>query len=78
VDTSILAATVGNMVTLNYGLAAIGSGAGIGVVVGKTIESIARQPEMAGRLQGLMWIGIAFCEQFALIGIAIPFIFPAS
>ena len=77
-DASILAETVGNIVTLNYGLAAFGSAAGIGVVVGKTIESITLQPEMSGRLQGLMWIGIAFCEQFALIGIAIPYIFAAS
>lgn len=74
-DATTLAAMYGNIAAINYGLAAIGSGAGIGVVVGKTIESIARQPELSGRLQTLMWIGIAFCEQFALIGIAMPFIF---
>lgn len=75
-DVSTIAALAGNIAAINYGIAALGSAAGIGVVVGKTIESIARQPEMSGRLQSLMWIGIAFCEQFALIGIAMPFIFP--
>lgn len=73
--SNIAAGFYGNIAAINFGLGAIGSGVGIGVVVGKTIESIARQPEMSGRLQGLMWIGIAFCEQFALIGIAMPFIF---
>ena len=44
-------------------------------VVGKTIEGVARQHELAGRLQVLMWIGIAFTEALAFIGIATYFIF---
>ena len=48
---------------------------GVGIVVGKTIEGVARQPELAGRLQVLMWIGIAFTEALAFIAIATPFIF---
>ena len=36
----------------------------------------ARQPEMAGRLQGIMWIGIGLIEVLALIGIATPFFLP--
>ena len=47
----------------------------LGIVVGKTIEGVARQPELAGRLQVLMWIGIAFTEALAFIGIATYFIF---
>ena len=43
----------------------------------KTIESIARQPELAARLQVTMWLGIAFTEALALIGLATPFIFGA-
>jgi F-type H+-transporting ATPase subunit c len=34
-----------------YGLAAIGPGIGIGYVVGKAIESMARQPEAAGMVR---------------------------
>lgn len=75
--TSVVAAINGNIATVGYGLAAIGPAIGIGIVVGKTIESIARQPELAGRLQVLMWIGIAFTEALALIGIATYFIFSA-
>jgi F-type H+-transporting ATPase subunit c len=58
---------------LTYGLAAIGPGVGIGLIFGNTIQSIARQPEAAGRVTGLMWIGFALTESLALIGIAVPF-----
>lgn len=70
-----LAALEGNVATVGYGLAAIGPAIGVGIVVGKTIEGTARQPEMSGRLQVLMWIGIAFTEALAFIGIATFYIF---
>jgi F-type H+-transporting ATPase subunit c len=73
--TSILAELTGNIATVGYGLAAIGPAIGVGLVVGKTIESVARQPELAGRLQVLMYLGIAFTEALAFIGIATYFIF---
>jgi F-type H+-transporting ATPase subunit c len=71
VDTTTVAALTGNIATVGYGLAAIG----VGIVVGKTIESVARQPELQGRLTVLMYIGIAFTEALAFIGIATYFIF---
>lgn len=70
-----IAAISGNIATVGYGLAAIGPGIGIGIIVGKTIEGVARQPELSGRLQVLMYIGIAFTEALAFIGIAAGFIF---
>jgi len=75
VDTTTLAALSGNIATVGYGLAAVGPGVGIGIVVGKAIEGVARQPELQGRLTTLMYIGIAFTEALALIGIATGFIF---
>lgn len=60
---------------VGYGLAAIGPGIGIGIVVGKAIEGMARQPEMAGQLRTTMFLGIAFTEALALIGIVAGFIF---
>ena len=74
-DTSVIAAISGNIGTVGYGLAAIGPGIGIGIVVGKTIEGMARQPEMAGQLRTTMFLGIAFTEALALIGIVTGFIF---
>ena len=68
-----LAEITGDISSIGYGLAAIGPGIGIGIVVGKTVEGVARQPELAGRLQVLMYIGIAFTEALAFIGIATYF-----
>jgi F-type H+-transporting ATPase subunit c len=69
---------VGHFGPLAFGLAAIGSGIGVGLIVGKTIESVARQPELQGRLQGLMFLGIALTEALCFIAIAVAFIpFPA-
>lgn len=74
-DTTVLAGLTGNIATVGYGLAAIGPGIGVGVLVGKTVEAQARQPEMAGRLQTTMFLGIAFTEALALIGFAAGFVF---
>jgi F-type H+-transporting ATPase subunit c len=74
VDITTLAALNGNIATVGYGLAAIGPGIGVGIVVGKAIEGISRQPELQGRLTTQMFIGIAFTEALALIGIATGFI----
>ncbi|GAB4281030.1 MAG: hypothetical protein Kow0056_16090 [Coriobacteriia bacterium] len=59
---------------LAFGLGAIGPGIGIGIVAGKAVEAMARQPEMAGRLQTTMFIGIAFTEALALLGFVLAFI----
>jgi F-type H+-transporting ATPase subunit c len=75
VDVTNIAALSGNLAVIGYGLAAVGPGIGVGLVVSKTIESIARQPELAAKLQVTMWLGIAFTEALALIGLATPFIF---
>jgi F-type H+-transporting ATPase subunit c len=75
VDVNNIAALTGDLGMIGYGLAAIGPGIGVGLVVSKTIESIARQPELASKLQVTMWLGIAFTEARALIGLATPFIF---
>jgi F-type H+-transporting ATPase subunit c len=75
VDVTNIAELSGNIAVVGYGLAAIGPGIGVGLVVSKTIESIARQPELASKLQVTMWLGIAFTEALALIGLATPFIF---
>ncbi|MGN2336048.1 ATP synthase F0 subunit C, partial [Bifidobacterium longum] len=35
---------------------------------GKAMESTARQPEMSGKIQTIMFIGLALVEVLALIG----------
>ena len=65
---NIAAATGAGMA---YGLAAIGPGIGIGYLVGKSVEAMARQPEAAGMVRTTMFLGIAFTEALALIGFVV-------
>ena len=57
-----------------YGLGAIGPGIGIGYLVGKSVEAMARQPEAAGMVRTTMFLGIAFTEALALFGFVLSFI----
>ena len=74
-DTTILAEVTGNLASVGYGLAAIGPGVGIGIMVGKTTEAMARQPEIRGELRNTMIIGIAFAELLGLLAIVTGLIF---
>ena len=60
-----------NAGAIGYGLAAIGPGIGIGLVVGNAITAMARQPEAAGMVRTTMFLGIAFTEALALIGFVV-------
>lgn len=62
---------------LVYGLAAIGPGIGLGILVGRAVEAMARQPEAAGMVRTYMFIGIAIIEALALIGFILVFIIVA-
>lgn len=67
--------SLGVLATIGYGLATLGPGIGIGILIGKTQESMARQPELGRRLTTNMFIGIAFVEALALIGLVAGFLF---
>lgn len=56
------------------GLAAVGAGIGVSNVVGRTIEGVARQPEAAGRLQLMMYIGFGLVEAIPIVAVVIAFI----
>jgi F-type H+-transporting ATPase subunit c len=51
------------------GLGALGAGIGNGLVVGRTIEGTARQPEMSSKLQTLMFVGLALVEALPIISL---------
>jgi F-type H+-transporting ATPase subunit c len=57
----ILAAGIG------MGLAALGAGIGDGLVTGRAVEGISRQPEAANRIMTYAYIGVGLVE-------ALPFI----
>jgi F-type H+-transporting ATPase subunit c len=56
------------------GLAALGAGIGNGLIVSRTVEGMARQPEAKGMLQTTMFIGVALVEAIPIIAVVIAFI----
>jgi len=56
---------------VGYGLAGAGASIGVGIVVHGAITSMARQPEVAGMTRTTMFLGVAFCEAFGLIGFVV-------
>ena len=59
---------------LAVALGVIGPGIGIGIIVGKALEAIGRNPEAQGKIQATMFIGIAFTEALAIFALVIAFI----
>lgn len=59
---------------LAIGLAAFGAGIGMGHAIKGTQEGIARNPTAGGRLQTIMFIGLAFIETLALYALLIAII----
>lgn len=51
--------------------AALGAAYGNSTVAAKTVESMARQPEMAGQLRSTMILAMAFIEAVPILGIVI-------
>ena len=49
-------------------IAGIGPGIGEGYIAGKTVEAIARQPEMKGSLTSTMLLGVACAETTGIYG----------
>jgi F-type H+-transporting ATPase subunit c len=56
---------------LAAGLSAVGAGIGVGNIGGRALEGMARQPEMAGRLQTAALVLAALVEGVALFGAVI-------
>ena len=63
------AAVTHAMGAIGAGLAVIGAGIGIGRVGGSAVESMARQPEVAGQINTAMIITAAMIEGAALFAV---------
>jgi F-type H+-transporting ATPase subunit c len=67
----------GGLLAIGAGIAvafgALGGGIGQGIVGGKALDSIARQPEVADQVRTLMFITFAFIETLTIYGLLIAF-----
>lgn len=59
---------------LAIGLGALGPGIGIGVLSGKALEAIGRNPEAASKIQTNMILAIAFTEAISIYALVIALI----
>lgn len=65
--------SLGVIVAIAVGLGALGAGIGNGLIVSKTVEGVARQPEARSMLQTIMFIGIGLVEALPIIAVVIAF-----
>nr|WP_318539507.1 F0F1 ATP synthase subunit C [Terribacillus saccharophilus] len=56
------------------GLAALGASIGNGLIISRTVEGAARQPELVGTLRNLMLLGVALVEVIPILAVVIAFI----
>jgi F-type H+-transporting ATPase subunit c len=55
-------------------IAASGCGIGQGIAVYGATNGMARQPEMAGKIQLVMFVGLAFIESLTIYSLMLSFI----
>jgi len=63
---------IGAAIAIGFG--AIGPGIGIGLIGGRAVEAIGRNPEAAGEIRTNMILGIAFAEAVAIYALVVALI----
>jgi F-type H+-transporting ATPase subunit c len=76
VDVTAYGQKAGRAIALGVGAGggAAGAGAGIGMLFGKVIESVTRQPEMRDEITSIQWLGFALTEATFFYGLVGGFI----
>jgi F-type H+-transporting ATPase subunit c len=67
-DSSLVLIAVGAGIAV---LTGIGAGIGIGIATSGLLQSIARQPEAAGKIMPWFFVGAALAESTAIYGLVI-------
>jgi F-type H+-transporting ATPase subunit c len=80
-DQQMALAKAGNQGTsgsgVGMGLAIVGAGIGLGLIGFSALSGIARQPEQAGQIQGVMYVMAALVEGAAIIALLLCFLVAA-
>ena len=56
------------------GVGAIGPGLGIGLIAGKAVEALGRNPEAESSIRTTMILGLAFAEAIAIYALVVALI----
>ena len=72
----IIGQKAGKAIALGVGAGggAAGAGAGIGMLFGKVVEAVSRQPEMRDEISSIQWLGFALTEATFFYGLVGGFI----
>jgi len=73
-EGSIVDASKALTLGLATGLGAIGPGIGVGYIFGKTVEPVARQPELRGDLLSITFLGLALTEAITFYALLMGFV----
>jgi F-type H+-transporting ATPase subunit c len=65
---------LGLALPVGLGMAALGSGLGLGRAISSAMEAMGRQPEAAGKIQTAMIIGAAFIEALTIYAFVSVFV----
>jgi F-type H+-transporting ATPase subunit c len=63
-----------NLISIGAGLVVIGAGYGIGRIGSSSVESMARQPEVAADIRGAMILAAALVEGAAMFALIVCFL----
>lgn len=66
---TLLGAFIGAGIAI--GVAALGGAIGLGIMMSRAFDAMARQPEVLNRMRPLIFIGIAFIEAIVLYALVI-------
>ena len=66
------AKAIGMAIAVGFGV--MGPGIGIGLIAGRALEAIGRNPEASGPVVTNMFIGIVFTEALAIFALVVGFI----
>lgn len=66
--------SINALAAIGMGLAVIGAGIGVGIIGGKAMEAIARQPEAVGDIRANMILTAALVEGAALISLLLSYL----
>ncbi|MCD6218136.1 ATP synthase F0 subunit C [bacterium] len=69
---------LGFSLPLALGIAAVGSGLGLGKAVEGAMQAMGRQPEAIGKIQTAMLIGCAFIEALTIYALVAIFVLKDS
>jgi F-type H+-transporting ATPase subunit c len=62
------------LATIGAGLAALGAAIGIGILAGRLLEGISRQPELEGKLMGRFFLTVGLTDAVPIIAIALSLV----